>query len=66
MNVRSVVSLLKSAERIEIVWEGGQIVLDPKNALLMDACGKYVVEEINSFVPGSYELAIATIPMRED
>lgn len=65
MNVKDAVKVLKRAKEIRICWNGNAIPFDKDDLLMMDAYGRYVVDEIaaNGDI---YEINIAMKPVKED
>ncbi len=64
MNVREAVSVLKKAKQIMLAWSGNTIPFDKDDLLMMDAYGKYIVDEIVA-TDGIYEINIAVQPVKE-
>lgn len=64
MTVKDAVSVLKGAKEIRLAFGGSSIEFDKDNALMMDAYGSYVVDEIFVFDNVLFELAIATLPVK--
>lgn len=65
MNVREAVSVLKRAKEIMLAWCGNSIPFDKDDLLMMDAYGKYIVDEIAATEDGIYEIVIAVHPVKE-
>ena len=65
MNVREAVSVLKNAKKIMLAWSGNTIPFDKDDLLMMDAYGRYIVDEIVSAGGGVYEVIIAVQPVKE-
>ncbi len=67
MTVAEAISVLKSAKKILIVWNGLCTAIDPDNELEMDAYGKYLVKRIeNCFRKDEYEIQVAACPMKAE
>ena len=64
MNVREAVSVLKKAKQIMLAWCGNSIPFDKDDLLMMDAYGKYIVDEIAAH-DDIYEITIAVQPVKE-
>lgn len=66
MNIKETVNVLKRAKAIRLVWNGSAISLDRNDQLMMDAYGKYVVDEIQSVDEEEYEIVVAMCPVRDN
>lgn len=64
VTVKMLLSLLRDAKEIRIVWNGYCKKLDPQDVLDVDAYGPYVVDRIASFKESDYELHIAFQPIK--
>ena len=65
MTVKDVVAVLKTAKTI-VLWYGANAVpFDKNDMLMMDAYGRYIVDEIKADEDGYYEVNIAMIPLKE-
>lgn len=66
MTVKEAVSVLKRANEIKLVWCGDVLDFDKNNALMMNAYGNYVVDEVMAgFGEEVYEITVAVTPMKE-
>lgn len=65
MTVREVVGVLKTAKEIALGYGGNAVPFDKNDALMMDAYGSYVVDEIRAEGDGYYEIGIAVRPIKE-
>lgn len=68
MTVRDAVNVLTEAKQLYICWEGNLTRFDQTDALMMDAFGDYKVKRIcnaGDAKDGEYEIAIASIPVKE-
>ena len=65
MTIREVVSVLKKAKQISIVWNGNAAPFDKADTLMLDAYGRYVVDEIQAADEECYELIVAMRPIKE-
>lgn len=65
MTVREACAVLKMAEQIDLIWAGDAVKFHKDNALMLEAYGGYVVEQINGGVGDeSYEIVIAMQPVK--
>lgn len=65
MTVKEVVKVLKHAKTIVLGYGANAVPFDQNDALMMDAYGDYVVDEIRSDDGGYYEVNIAVRPIKE-
>lgn len=65
MNIKETANVLKKAKSIRLVWNGNAIHFDRNDMLMMDAYGKYMVDEIHSVDEEQYEIVVAMHPVRE-
>ena len=65
MTVREAAKVLKTAKAIMLGYGGNAVQFDKDDALMMDAYGKYVVDEIKCVDDDCYEVNIVMIPMKE-
>lgn len=65
MTVKQVVSILKAAKKILLCWDGSSYPLERTNALMMDAYGSYVADNIQTIGDEMYEINIAMKPIKE-
>lgn len=65
MNVREVCSLLKKAKDVKLAYNDNVIQFLPDDALMMDAYGRYAVDEVRSSGEDEYEISLALRPIRE-
>lgn len=64
MTVKEVVGLLKTAKKIALAYGANAVPFDKNDMLMMDAYGKYVVEEIRCEGEDYYEVNIAMRPVK--
>lgn len=68
MTVKEAVKVLKRATKIELVWAGDALDFNKDNALMMEAYGNYVVDEITTGYGTEddeiYEISVAMQPMK--
>lgn len=65
MSVKEAVSVLKKAKSLCICYDGNAIPIDRNDSLMMDAYGKYLVDEIQAADDsGRYEIIIAMRPVK--
>ena len=68
MTVKDAAKVLRSAKELRICWADCSIPgFRPDDPLMMDAFGKYVVDEIMaiSVDPEAYEITVAVRPVKE-
>ena len=65
MIIREAVNVLKKAKKISIVWNGSAVPFDKTDALMLDAYGRYIVDEIQAADEECYELIVAMRPIKE-
>lgn len=63
MTIRDVVMVLKNVEKISIAYNGGFVPFNKHDQLMLDAYGRYVVDEINALEEDSIEISVAMRPM---
>ena len=66
MTVKEIVSLLKTAKKIVLGYGANAVDFDKNDALMMDAYGGYLVDEIRSDDGQYYEINIVMRPVRGD
>lgn len=64
MTVREVVKVLKTAKKIVLGYGANAVPFDQNDALMMDAFGNYIVDEIRAEDDGYYEVNIAVQPLK--
>ena len=64
MTVNEVVKVLKHAKKIVLGYGANAVPFDRNDALMMDAYGGYLVDEIRAEGDGYYEVNIAMRPVR--
>lgn len=65
MNVRDVCGLLKKAKVIMLAYSDNVIRLQTDDLLMMDAYGKYAVDEVRSRGEDEYEISLLLVPVKE-
>ena len=65
MTVKEVVAALRTAKEIVLGYGANVVTFDKNDALMMDAYGNYVVDEIRAEGDGYYEVNIAVRPIKE-
>lgn len=65
MTVKEAVTVLKAAQKLVLCWDGSSYPLERTNALMMDAYGNYVVDNIQTIGDEQYEINIAMRPVKE-
>lgn len=65
MTVKEAVTVLKVAQKLVLCWDGSSYPLERTNALMMDAYGNYVVDNIQTIGDEQYEINIAMRPVKE-
>lgn len=65
MTVKEVAKVLKTAKAIMLGYGGNAVQFDKDDALMVDAYGKYLVDEIKCAGEDCYEVNIVMIPMKE-
>lgn len=65
MTVKEVVGVLKTAKKIVLGYGANAVPFDKNDALMLDAYGNYVVDEIRADDDGYYEVSIAVKPIKE-
>lgn len=65
MTVKEVIAVLKTAETIVLGYGANAVPFDKNDLLMVDAYGKYVVDEIRSDDGKYYEVNIAMMPIKE-
>jgi hypothetical protein len=65
MNVREVCGLLKKAKVIMLAYGDNVIQFKTDDLLMMDAYGRYAVDEVRSPGEDEYEISLALRPIRE-
>lgn len=66
MTVKEIVGLLKTAKKIVLGYGANAVSFDKNDALMMDAYGGYLVDEIRSDDGQYYEINIVMRPVRGD
>ena len=66
MTVKEVCGVLKTATKIVLGYGANAVSFDANDALMMDAYGRYVVDEIRSDGEGYYEVNIKVQPVKEE
>lgn len=66
MTVKDAIKVLKHAKDIEIAYSGNAIPFDINDALMVDAYGNYVVDEIRSNREEHYEISILMRPVKAE
>ena len=64
MTVKEVVMVLKHANKIVLGYGANAVPFDKNDALMMDAYGGYLVDEIRADDGGYYEVNIAMRPVK--
>lgn len=64
MTVRKVVSALKTAKNIMLVYGANSVSFDKSDTFAVEAYGDYLIDEIVSVGKGDYELIIAMRPVK--
>ena len=65
MTVKEVCGVLKTATKIVLGYGANAVSFDANDMLMMDAYGRYVVDEIRSDGEGYYEVNIKMYPVKE-
>ena len=65
MTIREVVKVLKNVEKISIAYNGGFVPFNKYDQLMLDAYGRYVVDEISALEEDSIEISVAMVPLKE-
>lgn len=65
MTVREVAKVLKTAKATMLGYGGNAVAFDKDDALMVDAFGRYVVDEVKCAGDDCYEVNIVMIPMKE-
>lgn len=65
MNVREVCGLLKKAKAIMLAYGDNAIKFNTDDMLMMDAYGKYAVNEVRSVGEEEYEIDLLLVPVKE-
>ena len=65
MNVREVCGLLKKAKEIKLAYNDNVVQFYVDDVLMMDAYGRYAVDEIRSSGEDEYEISLALRPIKE-
>lgn len=65
MTIKNAIGVLKRATKIALCYNGNIIQFEKDDPLMVDAYGKYVVDEIYGVDENSYEISIAMQPMKE-
>lgn len=66
MTVNEVTKLLKTAKAIMLGYGGNAVEFDRNDALMVDAYGNYVVDEIRCDGEQCYEISIVMFPMKKN
>lgn len=66
MTVKDVVKALKTAKKIVLGYGANAVPFDPKDMLMMDAYGSYLVDEIRGDEDGYYEISILVQPLKKE
>ena len=64
MTVKEVTMVLKHAKKIVLGYGANAVPFDKNDALMMDAYGDYLVDEIRADEDGYYEVNIAFRPIK--
>lgn len=64
MTVKDAVKVLKHAKKIVLGYGANAVPFDRNDALMMDAYGDYLVDEIRADDGGYYEINIAMKPLK--
>ena len=64
MTVRDAVNVLKHAKKIVLGYGANAVPFERSDALMMDAYGDYLVDEIRADDGGYYEINIAMKPLK--
>lgn len=65
MTVREAVCVLRTADTICLGYGANAVPFDKNDALVLEAYGNFVVDEIRCASEGYYEINIAMRPVRE-
>ena len=65
MTVQEAAMVLKTAKSIMLGYGGNAVRFDKNDFLLLDAYGKYLIDEIICIADGEYELNIVMVPVKE-
>lgn len=65
MTVKEAAKVLKTAKTIMLGYGGNAIPFDKDDVLVVDAYGKYLIDEIKCTEDGYYELNIIMMPVKE-
>lgn len=67
MTVKEILGVLKSAKTIALGWDGASVEFQPKNLLMLEAYGNFVVDSIQPVgddEEGYFEINIAMRPVK--
>lgn len=64
MTVKDAIKVLKHAKNITLAYSANAIIFDINDALMMDAYGDYVVDEIRANEEEHFEISIAMRPVK--
>jgi hypothetical protein len=64
MTVKDVIAVLKTAEKIVLGYGANAVPFDKDDLLMVDAYGKYLVDEIRTDDGKYYEVNIAMMPVK--
>lgn len=64
MTVKDAIKVLKHAKSIDLTYSANAVPFDHHDALMVEAYGDYVVDEIRSDRDEHYEISIAMRPVK--
>lgn len=66
MTVKDAIQILKHAKDIRLAYGDNCVPFSHQDALMVEAYGDFVVEEIQSHIPECYELTLLLRPVKKE